>query len=197
MNRFILTLLLFGVPTGLLAQPYGDGTEAVARNRRATREKAVSHAGPAARVLVECDYGDDGARALLNCSPETASRLAEFHASGGFTKVPRANEVFGVIARQRSGDEIAQWVIEHANELTDPDAVSAFLAEPITFVLSLKKLSAVVAEKRARDAEKPASTDAPSRPWLTASDKQALFGLVAVVGLIVFWIWWRRRAART
>lgn len=210
MKRIVLALLI--ACPGLLGaqQPFADHAEAAARNRRATREKAVAHAGPSARPLVECEFGDDAARALLNCTKDTATRLAESHAAGGFARVVRAREIFGVIARQKTGDEVGQWVMEHAGELTDPDAVAAFIEEPITYVLALKKLSVAATERRAVriEAEKYAATgekgvDPRTRPavaepvpLMSRADTKPVLGLVAAAGLIAFGIWWKRRAAR-
>ena len=118
------------------------------RERRYWRERAVAYAGPSARSLVESDYGDEAALALLRCSPGVARRLAAFGASGGLGKLPQPRESLMVIGHPNGGSDACLYVIKHANELTDPVCSEVFLEAPLDFVLGLKQLPAAVAERR-------------------------------------------------
>jgi hypothetical protein len=119
-------------------------------DRRALRELAVHHAGTSSRSLVESVYGDEAALALLNCSGKTASRLVEFHNSGGLSRVCCPRELLLCVAGPDLGDAICRYVVEHEEELADRDCCEAFLSKPQEFVLNLKKLSDAAKERRDR-----------------------------------------------
>lgn len=202
--KLIIALLLLGCQTALAQPYYGDSSESVARTRRANREKACTHAGAAARGLVESEvYGDDGARALLALPSETAAQLAEFHASGGFTRTARPKELLGLIGRHKSGQDITLWLLENARQLESDDAVTVFLEDPMTYVLALKKLGTAVAERQARlESEKRAGEKGAQHPpepepvpLMSRPDTRPILGLVIAAGLILFGIWYRRRSA--
>ncbi len=209
----LLFLLLAIYPATLLAQPvkfmqpveFAQTPEELARGRRAARERAVAHAGADARGMTESEaYGDEAARAILNCTRDTATRLAEFHARGGFDRVPRKADLLALIGAHQSGDEIARWVMDHTEEFTDPDALAAFLTEPVGFVVAVRKLSTAAAELRASRIESKATPEkhpsapppaaAPSFP-ITRSHLEGLATLALVLAVPVFAWWWQRRRA--
>jgi hypothetical protein len=132
-----LCLLLAAPPANLDAQfnPYGNWptpyqSNADPRVRRANREKAVAAVGPIARGLVETH--DEAVNALLACSKPVAVKLAEFHASGEMSKLPRPGALLRIIATVvGNGDDVAVWAINHARELGDIDHFDAYLLTPL------------------------------------------------------------------
>jgi hypothetical protein len=182
-----------------------------AKARRATRERAVAHAGPGARALVESEYGDGGAKALLACSKEAAARLTELYNSGSLARIFRPRIVLEIISMQRAGDTIAIWICDHCDELRDEDCFDAFRARPDEFIYGLKKLSVagqewraarLAAESQARDLsqqpeKKPDDRPSMFKPVLTDSQIQSVVGIAVVIGFLWFvQRWWRRRQSR-
>ena len=187
--RAALTLLaLVGSPAVLWAQ-YPSGRWVLPPvhpyERRQLRERAVLHAGPAARGLVESPYGDEGALALLMCSPNTAAQLAAFHAAGNLGRLHRPRDLLLVIAQPNCRDGMALWVIGHAAELVDPDCCNAFLKAPFEYALGLKSLS---------QQRNPLSATVAGPDRAPALNRQTLtwVAVIGVVGLLV----WRVRHNR-
>ena len=190
----ITLLVLFGSPAyGQFNS--GKTSETEALRLRAARESAVAHcrSSTAARNLVESDeFGDEAAKAILNCSRESGCRLAEFYESGGLSKCSKPKELLVLISKQGNADDIVAWIISHQSDLTDRDAVDAFLNEPMTFVLSLRKISTAAQERKAKRLEEPTE----SRwvlPKITESDRRGIFVIAVIVGFIWFLIWYRKR----
>jgi hypothetical protein len=157
------------------------------------RERAVQYAGPAARAFVEVpEFGDDAALALLMCSKNAAVQFAAFYAEGGFGALPRQRDFLRVIAQPDGRDAVALWVMQHSDELADPDCADVFLAAPLEYALGLKPLDAAVIERRSQRFAAPA----PPGPTVgLPSDPKALAwvtGLVGVIGLLI----WRRYRQR-
>ena len=170
-----ILLLILLLPTVIHGQgnPY---------QRRALREQAVAWAGPQARAFVES--GDDAALALLACSPSGAAKLVQFHDSGALGKMPRPPDLLRCIAMH--GEDVLLFAIQHAKELEEPDAFSAFINTPLDYSLGLKQLEQGAAEIKAAKLSYYAASQ--NRQW--NSKHLALFaGIAAIAGLVI----WRRR----
>lgn len=154
--------------------------------RRALREQAVAYAGPQARAFVES--GDEAALALLACTPSGAAKLVEFHSSGALGKLPRPPDLLRAIAR--CGDDVLLFAIQHAKELEEPDAFSAFIQAPPDYALALRNLEQGAAEVRAAKLSYYAA--AQGRQW-NSKHIALLAGIATIAGLL---IWRRRRAAQ-
>jgi hypothetical protein len=160
------------------------------RDRRFVREQAVAYAGPYSRTLVESEIGDVAAFALLRCSQNGAAVLASFYASGGLVQLPRAKDLLVVIAQPDGGDPVCKYIIQHANELMDPDCCNAFLATPLDFVWGWKQLPV--------PAEKSRAQCIPS-PWLSSPsmvfgyERRSVAWTVGLVGVVVLVMWRRQR----
>jgi hypothetical protein len=202
MKKLIMTILaICTAETELFAQSNYSGTTSASEaiRLRSTRESAVAHCGLtiAARNLVESEeFGNEAAKAILNCSRESGSRLAEFFQSGGLSKLARPKELLVLISQQSDADDIVKWIIDHQSDLTDKDAVDAFIEEPTTFVLSLRKIATAAQERKAKrlenDAERSGFGWSIGKP--TASDRRTITGCAIIAGLVVLarWLWKRK-----
>jgi len=190
MKRFVLTwVAICCLPPALGAQSRPGQQRVdlptITIDSRVLRENAVHHAGKAARPLVESDLGDEASRALLNCTHHTASRLIEFNASGGLSQLAMPKELLLSIAGERSGNDIACYVMNHCSELSDREYCKVFLASPADFASQRKILSDAVQERR---------NDPFSFHWLadpsSVPDKAQFWALgIGLIGLIVLLIW--------
>jgi hypothetical protein len=157
------------------------------RGRRAARERAVAKLGEEARPFIE-EYGAAAVAAVENLTPHAGKKLAEFHKSGDFGRLPAPPELLRILAdRDKGGDEVALWVIAHHKELEDPDAWDAFSrTTPLEYVLGLKNLKHEATRVRSNRLEPP-----PALPWY--QDRQNLPWLGAGVGTVVLVIYLFRR----
>jgi hypothetical protein len=147
MKQFaVLLLTLQPAPTQGQVR-YVDPTDP--RVKRAWREQAVANVGPIARGLVET-HGDAAVAAIFACSKATAVKLAQFHASGELNKLPRPAALLNAISAVAPGDAVANFAMQHADALADVTRFNVFLAEPLTYAMSLKSLDAGVDEYRRR-----------------------------------------------
>lgn len=153
--------------------------------RRALREQAVAYAGTQARAFVET--GDEAALALLACSPSGAAKLVEFHSSGALDRTPRPADLLRCIAM--CGDDVLLFAIQHAKELEEPDAFSAFIHAPLDYALGLKQLEQGAAEVKGAKLSYYAA--AQNRQW-SSKHIVLLAGIAAIAGLVI----WRRRRNR-
>jgi hypothetical protein len=128
-----------------------------ARAQRAARERAVNKAGPVARNFVE-SYGTHAVAAIMACSPAAGARLAKLHESGGLRLLPDPAKLLDALAECRGGDEAVDFVIAHHKELQDNWRFRAFVADPLTYSLSLMTLD----------------EGAASRKWLIESVQQQM-----------------------
>jgi hypothetical protein len=115
--------------------------------RRAAREQAVARAGESSRDFVEA-YGEDAVAALLLCSKDVSARLVRFHSEGEFGKLPRRAELLRAIAVAGIADDMAVWVMRHSEELKEAETCGIFLRDPVSYGLSLRKLSDGVQQER-------------------------------------------------
>jgi hypothetical protein len=197
----ILALVIFCASSAeLFAQSSYSSSKSAdeAIRLRSTRDSAVAHCGSnaAARNFVESEeFGNEAAKALLNCSPEAGSQFAVFFDSGGLAKLARPKELLVLISEQSNADEIVKWIVEHQSELTDQDAADAFIAEPHTFLLSLRKLSTVAQERKAKRLENAGQPDAHwSLGSFTESYRQPIARCAVFAGLVLLVRWfWKRR----
>jgi len=169
-----------------------------ARTQRARREWAFAYAGgtPSARVAVE-KFGESFVVAASAVSPSVAARLAEFAASpDGLSNLPRPNDLLHVIGSPQMGDDVAIWVMQHAQDLRDADAFQAFLGRPLEICLGLESLSAAAAQYRAN--RLAAAAAPPPTPPQTIYDFRMPsdwrpFAVGGAALLLVVWWLWRRR----
>jgi hypothetical protein len=125
------------------------------RALRAMREKAVASVGPIARNFVEA-WGESAVAAIFACTKPTATKLAQFHAEGKLSRLPRPDLLLGVIGRPKHGDAVALFAMQHYEELIDETRYRVFLNDALTFSLELRSLDAGVAKYSAevRDAQR-------------------------------------------
>lgn len=172
MIRWLVCGLALGMTGELAAQTYVEHPVL----RRARREKAVEYVGAEARAFVESPLGDVAAAALLSLSQPAAMRLVAFYNSGQLYQLPQPGNLLWVIGQQHS-DDVALWALAHAEELSDPDNMAAYLASPKEYTLNLKFMVATTPEARA------------------AKDRQMMFFCGAAVVGVGLLVWWRRRPA--
>lgn len=162
-GRFIWKVAVFMLllihPSGVFAQarhqgpPFRSNQPATKprpdpREIRAARDKAVAVVGATGRDFVET-YGEDAVAAIFACSQARAKQLVEFYSSGGQAKFPpRPRDLLRVIGKPHHGDDVASWAIAHADELTAVDNFDAYLLDPLSYALALKKLEDGAAEVR-------------------------------------------------
>jgi hypothetical protein len=177
------------------------------RQRRLLKERVVLYAGPAARGFVESrEYGDVAALALSMCSQGVAVQWVAFHASGGFDTLPRKRDFLRVIAQPGCRDAVAVFVMQHANQMYDPNCAHEFLAYPLDYSLGQKQLPFTAAEKPSKcleTEEKTTRSDRPSKtqprsvnsalPYVSPADQRGYIAIAVVIGLLVFCLWMRRR----
>lgn len=193
MHRLLVASVLLVFWTGhLAAQAKPDAAPVKQSNdpyeRRALRERAVTHLDTeAARGFVETLYGDEACLAVFACSLPVARKLAEFHASGKLDKLPRTRQLLRVIGQH--GDDVAEFVLLHANELEEPASMDAFLDHPLEIALRLKPLDVAAGEIRARRQYVP--------PRARIGDEWHALGIVVGMGVITALVIWRIRRART
>lgn len=164
-----------------------------ARTQRARREWAFAYAGgtPQARTAVE-KYGENFVIATSGVSREVAARLADFAASpDGLCKLPRPNDLLHVIGGPQMGDDVAIWVMQHAQDLRDADAFQAFLGRPLEICLGLESLSAAAAQYRASRLAAAAASP-PSPDFRLPSDWRPFAVGGAALVLVLWWLWRRR-----
>jgi hypothetical protein len=180
-----------GQPRSPAKRPNPYAPDADPHVRRANRERAVALVGPGARDFVET-YGEDAVAAIFACSKRIRAMLTGFYASGGLDSLPRPRDLLRAIGQPRHGDDVAIWVMCHADELADKDCIDAFLASPLEYTLGLKPLETGAAEVRALRANQVQMPAWPSLGSLSGDDRRALaggIGLVVIFGLVL----WRRR----
>jgi hypothetical protein len=165
-----------------------------ARELRAARERAVATVGPVGRDFVET-YGEDAVAAIFACTQPAALKLVEFYSAGGLGKLSRPRELLRAIAKPKHGDEVASWAIAHADELADVDHFEAYLLDPLSYALALKKLDDGAAEvSRFRRYAHDYQTQRAQ--WASSSPGWRIFGLVAGVTAVVLLVRWRTRQSR-
>lgn len=179
MRYYAAPLFLLLLP--LLAHGQGNPYQ-----RRAIREQAVAWAGPQARAFVET--GDEPALALLAVSPSGAQKLVQFHDSGALGKLPQPPALLQCIAMY--GEDVLLFAIQHAKELEEPEAFSAFISTPLEYALGLKQLEQGAAEIKAAKLAYYAA--AQNRQW-NSKHIALLAGIAVIAGLVV---WRRRRKAQ-
>ena len=168
------------------------------KQRRLLKERVVVYAGPAARGFVESrEYGDDAALALSMCSQGVTVQLAAFHASGGFSHLPRRRDFLRLIAQPNCQDAVALWVMQHVNELADPASADMFLACPAEYVMGVSSLPRRIPES-GWATETPAYYSGPGATPRYVYGKAGLskqeslmvgVGLLAALGVYI----WRKR----
>jgi hypothetical protein len=168
-----------------IAQPaWGQKVPTDPRERRALRENAVFRVGDDARALVESDWGDESALALLKVSRVNAAKLVACHASGSLSRTNRPKEILLAVARH--GDDVCEYVTGHADELADMDCCEAFVSDPLTFALGLQKVQSAGQERKSRRLSVPSE--------MTVHDptmRNIVIGVVVVV--VIGGIWLKRR----
>lgn len=177
-------LLAPAPPAPAQFNPYAPQQNMDARLRRAWREQAVAYAGVAARGLVETE-GDHAVAAIFACSPAGARKLVEFHVSGALNKLPRPQQLLQAIAQPGAGDDAVFFAVQHQSELADPDCLTAYCADPVTYALGMRPLAEGAAEVRARHL---AAQPGTASGW----DWRKLAILAGGVGLVGLLLWWRR-----
>jgi hypothetical protein len=185
--RWLIAAVFCLVATDLCAQmpPKFAPSPDDAPGRRRWREQAVGYV-PEARALVETEWGDLAATAILASSKETAQKLVDFHASGALGKI-RPKEFLQAVVKSGYPDEVLAWSCQHGDELADPEMFEAFLQSPTEYGYGLKSLSSGVAENRKR-LEARAASETPSelpRNWKLWALGAGLIGLIALA--------WRKR----
>ena len=159
------------------------------RELRAARERAVAVVGATGRDFVET-YGEDAVAAIGACSQSVALQLVEFHIAGGLCKLPRPHDLVRAIGKPKHGDEVASWAMAHAGELAAADYFDAYLLEPLSYALALKKLEDGAAAVRERRRAVLAYQARRAEWHETVSHRGRLFCLgvgVTAVGLLVVW----------
>ena len=116
------------------------------REQRLMRERAVAFVGPRSRLRGNLRRGCGGCHSCLFAAD--GAQLVEFYISGGLDTLPQPRLLLRVIAQPRHGNEVAAWAITNVKELSDTDRFNAYLADPLTYALALKKLDDGVAELR-------------------------------------------------
>jgi hypothetical protein len=104
--------------------------------QRNARDRVIAANGESVRNLVET-YGEAAVAALSRCSRDVAVKLGRFPAWETF---PRPADLLRTIGQPNHGDDVATWALAHAKELADPDCFDAYLSDPLSYALSLKKL---------------------------------------------------------
>ena len=120
--RWLLCGLALGMTGELAAQTHVPRDPLI---RRAWREKAVAYVGQEARGFVESPLGDEAAAALLVLSKPAAAKLVGFYNSGILQQLPQPGNLLWVIYQQHD-DAVALWAIGHAQELSEPDNMTAY-----------------------------------------------------------------------
>lgn len=111
-----------------------------AKDKAHLRVFAILYAGPIAQGLVESEAGIDASVALLLCSKSTAQKIASFYASGGFNNLPRLGEFFRAIAGPNCQDDVANYVMSHVTDLSNPENAADFLASPREYAINLQTI---------------------------------------------------------
>lgn len=204
--RIILFMLLLVQPATLFGQTprrwRSTGPDAPPvtpapdpRELRAARERAVEKVGAGGREFVET-YGEDAVAAICVCSRTVSLQLVEFHSSGGLGKLPRPRELLRVVGKPNHGDDVASWAIAHAGELADVDRFEAYLRDPLSYALALKKLDDGAAEV-GRFRRYVSDYQAQTAQWASRSSHGwRILGLGGGVTAIVLLLRWRKRQRR-
>lgn len=161
-----------------------------AREKRQERDKAVAFLGPETRPFIEsCD---EASVAVFACSKPVALKLSEFYASGGFQKIAKYREVLLAIAND-GGDDCALYIVQNGDKLHNEDNLDAFLAKPLDYAMRLRDLESGGAEVKA--ARLSAAQSVPLFGITDWKPVAGIGGIVAIVGLALWRIRQRRRAA--
>jgi hypothetical protein len=160
------------------------------RELRAKRERAVAAVGASGRDFVET-YGQDAVAAIFACSQSVALQLVTFHSSGGLAKLSRPRELLRVIGNPKHGDEVASWAIAHADELMVAEYLDAYLVDPLSYALALKKLEDGAAE--VRELRRLAHYKAQAMARSSRSYGLRMFSLGGGVAAVVLLLVWRPR----
>jgi hypothetical protein len=145
------------------------------------RDEALKRVGRNALGFLQ-EYGETGVEALLRSEPETGKRLLALHQGGALGKLAHADLLVALIAER--GEEVGAWAVRNHEKLTGPNAMRAFLDEPLEFVHGLKALPA---DPPAPDAQREPA------PWRRYWRE----GLLAVGLPLMFLLGrWRRKTRR-
>jgi hypothetical protein len=154
------------------------------RELRNERDRIVAVTGESIRDFVET-YGEDAVVAIANCSQDVARKLGDFP---GWKTFPCPGNLLKAIGQPNHGDDVAMWALTHADELSDRDYFDAFVSEPLSYALSLKKLSEGAANvQRFRAALETAKANRQ------ASERNKLIFFCALMAGGIFIVrWWKR-----
>jgi hypothetical protein len=153
-----------------------------AEARREARDSLVRSVGKEAQGFCR-RFGDAGITSLQAVKPETGKRLVEAQDELAKLKHPRA----ALDAIRRHGEEVAVHVIDHMDQLADPDALECFCREPLEYVYGLKDLDQAAASLReSRRYVPPMPGPAAAAGWNVS------YLFIAAILLLGFIVWKRR-----
>ncbi len=191
MRYLIVMLLAAGLVHGQPVVPNTPGMQSPydAKAKRAAREAVVKKLGPSSRDFIEA-HGEPAVAACNACSPAGGTKLASFHASGDLDRLPAPAQLLAVIGNFRGGDDVVHFAVAHVDELQDRERFNVFLADPMTFSLSLKSLDRGVAESRLQAEQFRQQTERQAHDHLIG---QYVGGGIAL--LVLLGIWQYRRSS--
>jgi len=151
--------------------------------RKETRDQVLRAVGPECLAFTR-HYGDLGIYALKQCRPETGKNLVKLFNSGDLDRLknPRA----ALQAVRQHGDAAAAWIVEHHEQLVDPDALECWCREPMEYVYDLKDIEQQAIQLRA-------SRKYP--PWLAnlMADGNMAYIVMGVLALLFLVVAYRRK----
>lgn len=159
---------------------HGDGAAGV----------LVKHTGGIAEPVVE-RFGSQAIRALEASGPQSGRRLAMMMADGELAKIGRTEELLEVVARY--GDRSMDFIWKNKGPLTVGATLTAFLANPETFLNTAQGVTKTVAENVVRPL-----ADIPGTAVKAVAEgtNWTVVFVVALVGGAGIWagrVWLRRK----
>jgi hypothetical protein len=193
MISFILVFAMLGPgdDTGTPEKTVPDGKPKTnAEIRKEARDRVLRAFGNEALAFTKA-YGDLGIAALQAChgEPETGKNLVRLYNAGEMSKLKNPRAVLEVV--RRCGHQAGAWIVEHHQQLVDPEALDAFTREPMDFVFDLKDLDVAAAQLRESRKYSPQTGIKPGGEWNTP----VLVIGALVLALVAYFLWKRRPTA--
>src|SRR5262249_39371582 len=142
---WIIALLLTPSPAFGQASNRNDAHTREVLRKRAERDRAVARLGPQSSGFVET-YGELAVAATVACSEGVGRKVANHYKAGRPNGVPNIPRLLAAIANH--GDMVANFAMEHEQELCDEWCAEAFLRDPLTYAAKLKRLDEGAAQWR-------------------------------------------------
>lgn len=161
-----------------VAKPAGN-----AEARKELRDQVLKTVGQEAIGFTKY-YGDIAIYSLQQCGVESGKGLVRLHTSGDLARMRNPKAVLQAI--RLHGDLAAVWVVEHHEQLVDPDVLECWCREPMEYVYELK------------DIEQQAALLKASRKyplWLTGfmNDPNSIYIVLGFTILLLLVVAYRQR----